>query len=1669
MSTGRGRSWRPEKTHRARDSRRRQVRIVGGLLAVLVSVAGYLVWSWLRPVPPLHLVSVAAPGLVPQEGIFRGSFHAAAAHNVAEFARLAEQIHSRNSGLVGEPTLAAGPSELEQLLRTAANEKLFIYCCADAVAVPDDTPGSVVLDLLPGGPNTQPLRFAKLLSMLQGAAARQIVLVLEPGGREPGLASGVLTSDVVSLIEQEVKSAAIPSLTVICACGFGQRSWEYLDGNPARKPGTQPGAPPAEVSDQSAAARVYYGTAFGHFLRQALLTGETATADRLFQYLKTSTADWVREHHREVQTVTMFSTGKNAASAPLLSLARGLPGIDATGSQPAPAGAVAAPADGIAATGGTGAGSTAAGAGPGPEDAGTSGGTKKPGRPETPADRFLRQIALRDELATLAVAPAAAPVEWIDLQSLLLSFERCLLYGTDPEMAPLHDRIAEQLNLLTQRAARVAHSLHDDRIRQWICQPIPPSAEQLQKFPEYLAEAVPPAGTGRRLPRELQTAGQDQQAFAGWLMAELSQLAGAPREERLKRIGGYAAFLQVLRGSQSGWQSADMPHQLTALAEVLRDDDAAWQSDVLPPLTRLIQLRQKALQAGAGLLPGGQLIRRQQWASVSGRLDQSLTRLTAAEGWLSLGRPGLQPAVDRLSEAELLLGDVEKSLRNSGPMIAVADARLTELPFLLQYLADQQEQNALLQEELRSVARMARAAVSGEDPESAFPHGQMSAIGLTQEHVAAMFALTRAPSESNISRPADYALLQQYARDRRSTASRLSMYERRALLSLPRDADRQTFLRQLPEPPTGSQPDRTRERTQSGVWRGFWSVRLLDALSEGSVSTQSLWQQWQLLVESLLAETDAGEQTGLKSIAIRSRLATDLQAAWRQFLDQRRQATENAAFVDRTEVTRLIVDDLRRRYSPSSTEVTRLTYFPLLRDLSGSPPDEPSWLIEVTPATVQLDAANQAAVSVVARGAASLFAYCTPDISVRGAEPAGEGWFRVPSKAASGTPISLPLESVSSLTGPVPVLLVAVDADGIPAAAPQRFLIFPNTAAEWRVEFVRADDGRPLQLVRSATPQEAQASAWELRLLPNTRDALTGMHRPSPIKVRLRRGREGSVQSARVQAYRLPEGDSLWSSPVTVQISTESLTSDFLPLIQAAAAAAGAPPAAAAAATAAPAQLNFTGGMRFAITPEGGLDPQPTLIEIYPVMSPVTQFVQVPRPTFSQQDHLLEFRVDRVRSDGSSVFMPDQIAVEIHFSRRLLQFLRPGTPLTEPNLSDQGRLFSFAFQPEIQQATSDGGLEFGISAAGLPQVWRWKIVGDNDPILIQGQNGVPELRAELDVLNPPEEVKRLPGPELLIGEDWPKARLRAAVHFQGDDPAAGSRLEFRIRSDSGQGPRLGALPVTGRYRRDIRVAAGENSVWLFQSETSLYSTDEFDLSRAGISLSQLGLSDGPCALVAELTAQDTGQPVAEAVAALTLDATTPLMAESDVVLEAATIGPNQPLKGTVRATDAESGVREIRFGLDPAMLTPINLTSVAPAAGNFAIPASQLPTLEPKEQDQTRQIPLYFEVENRAGLVRKLKTSFALVRRGKPSEPAAKPPGPGNIQVTFGTSKTPYKVTITGPKAAEMTGTGSVIFSDLPVGKYTVQWKTEAQGLNPGSRSVTVQSGRTEVVEARPK
>lgn len=1618
MSSNRGRSWRPDKKTAKKNSRTVLIYLTAIVLTGLIAAVLFLIAG--PGVPLLHFVVVTGHDFRADETVVTPLPIGDVASNSADLEELFERCRIGNEARIGNAATFASVGEFINDYSLPVGERLLIYCATEAWCVPDrEHPEETVLEFLPSSVSQQQptVRFSKLLSALKQGNSSQIVLILEFTGRFPGLASGAISDDVPLLVRRDVKRARVPGLTVICSHGSGERSWEYVSESTL--------AASSEGKWDDLTEPLFQGTAFGHFLQQALTEGQAGTASELYKSLQTNVAEWVDRHFCEPQSVWMVSTDPTDAEKELLTVGR-LPdrknsAADETtpeASDPQQLSDVKSKDDGDL----------------------RSSPSANHQADDRPGTRLKSLLAERNVLGNHSVTPVLHPVEWMQLHTNMVAAERFAKNGNDHEFNSLHDEVLKKiLKAMERKAAEFSQAPHLQDFGEWITIDTTSSLSEddarLLKRTQ-LDFSVEPKESPSRLPDEIIEDKRLRQALAIALNKDLKDLSESIDDEKPEvQARLIQQQLNLLQNLSSGWSKNVVPEQWTTVREVLRGNDVTWLATAIKPLVRLLDLRREALRLAAGRDSSGLLLRKKDWQRISSDIDELLKTLHAAERWLCVGAEGKALAEDRLERAERSLSLLNEQLAVRSRLNRIQDAQRFRIPFLIEYLALRLEETPLSDMEITSTKEMAAKAVAGTVTADDFPVGQLNQLHGNREHIEAMFALTRdfsKPSaEVNEADEKHVAVLERYVSDR--LGGLISAAETWQLLTTPLVSDREKLYQSLTQPRTGIRRNPQESASHSGIWTSFWSLRLADAIAQKSQSGD--WKLWSDLVSTV---GDAEQRSEITTQ--RAATASLLRKRWIEAIQGLSHSEPSDVFAPENERIQLLTNELTRRLRTTSTE-NRSLYSRILQSLTERPLRSQTVSLTVLNPNAELSPDYRVTIDLKVSDAAELYVL-NSDITLSNPENQRDrNWFRVPLNATGDTDVSLHVRLQKTPLAPIPLSIVAVDEAGAPLDQVTTTLQ-PPAENSWEILVAQVEKGNPVERLITLEQIDGLANR-RLRLLPSTLDPETQMDVPTQLRLRLRRTK-GISRAVRIRALFADGKTEAWKLPDPLIFSADE-TVVGIPFSQQTVPATNA--------TTEPASvLEISRGLIFEITPDDLPRKITSQFRITPRLLGPEEVLERPVPKY-QTDDRLEIPLHRLPFDNSTVVWPKKLVPEMALSPKLQQYLLPGTNLK--TLDANGFTFKIPFNADIRKVLSEQGLEFGISIGGIPHAWWWTLK-DGTVRLLEGNR--PQIRTFLSIDNP-MEIKPVSGARnLLLGEGWEKAKLTARTFIHGgsfDDDS--SMRMFFLRKNTEASIRATDAPfdVRGRYIETVNVTSGEDGVWQFSTTTNPYSLP-------GFMPGKYQLQNGNYSLNAVLEQRESDDDSISSVVDFTLDNTGPILNPDSVQLSQQKINVTDSLRGRIRVTDAESGVRNVRVGLNPEMMVPLVMTPGSEVDLKFALDSAKgFPKLEQAEKDEEATVTLYVEAENKAGIKTSAKKSVTFILPGR-AKPMAK--APGTIIVKLKT-ESPFNVSVSGngiAKDAKNT-VGSATFAELPPGDYTVTWKPVQGTAGAGQKRITLGSGKTEI------
>ncbi|MEO2018694.1 MAG: hypothetical protein ABGZ53_30450 [Fuerstiella sp.] len=1623
MSTGRGRSWRPEKKRGGRASRQRTTAFLAVVLVTLIAV---IVVPMFFKEPPLRFVSMVASDHVLDPSGLPVFLSSAVSRNGSMLTQVFKKLNQLNDHHVMEPQPALSLKDLRKVVQPG--ETLLLYCGLEAAVRCDDD--AVFVQLLASGNNSE-IPFSGLLETLRDIRPGRVILLMDLVRRESGLANGRLGDDVLHLIEAAVEEASIDDLVVICSSGFDERSWEYFES--LETPDGANGAPPTgdgRPRNNDRDSGIFSGTVFGHFVRQAFIDGHTTDVGQFNKYLRDQVATWVEANYGEKQTVTLFPEEPRILGDRLLVNVKRPSASDLADSE-------------------TSAGdSESMDVSESSEDVVE---TDKSDAEETPVAKLDKLHMDRRRLQEAGEAVAATPAKWMEFNAALLAAETAILHGDMAAYATMHDLAKKKVDEIAGHKKSLQPTETEADLSEWIIASVANSeteAESAGKFDEAFPKDDVSGEKPGRLPRELRRPGPERGAFVRRFVDHLRQVDGSTRpEDRQKQIAVCARFIQEI--SERGWPMQDWPNELLTIGEVLHGDDAKSQALALAPLLKLITLRQKTLAAATGKLDNGALMRKHVWRQIRDDVQRLLISLTAAERWLTLGPPGLKKAKSTLDKVADEWGTIIGQVHQEQQLVAIRDRQRTDLPILIQFLAQQQEEVPLRKGELHDAIALAEANES--DMRSHFPHGLLGQPNMHSEDIDAMFALTRdlTKNEDAVT-PRDLIhqnLLFEYIQGRRGRSELLSVSERHRLFAVPTfglsseelDTSRGILVGTLTDKGKTA-PVAAGQQKRTGLWVSFWSIRLLEAISGDQ--RKDLWQQWKLLVESL-SDDDLDRQ---KLAQARSQLASLLRTAWDEQHVSLANRTGGTIFVDNDDVRKILAADVTQRHAASVK--LRGAYEGIHEKLAVTDRLEKAKASLPLHSEAAFNDKNHAEISVDTAGADFLYV-STGSIQLQrdGVLDEEMDWYRIDRPKVKE---QLIFHSSSNVTKPVEVYLAVANEHHV-VLRKWTVVLHPDSDNQWDVEFLTVNE-------EEQTKQKLREG--RLELVPTTRNRKDSKDTPLSYIVRLVQI-SGVATRVRVQCFDSKDV-AFWQKTgqiLDLDPQTKSVEVPLSPAVTATP-----PPISKVRAK----DFDVLHGFRFEITPEGLKDPTTTNINIQPVLASAEKFVRPPEPTFDGSGSKLTIRIARQSKDHFGGLPPKNLHAEVHFSPALAEQLIPSNGTKVPNIAagEDGNVFTFTFRNDIVQAFRDddfvqdgNDLEFGVSVAGIPYAWRWRLNENDAPELLLDDE--PTVRIELRQTSS-KEVKPVADSRIYLfgenwrvfGENWRDVRLDVRAHIHGgrfDHHNHQWQLDIKRLNDGvinkSQPMSILHEPIKlgSHHHETITIASGKNNVWNFSTHTELYGLGDLPIS-------EIGEYAGRYKVIGQLRRIDSDETI-EHETRLVFDDTPPV-----VTVDLGSADPHsvlKPLKGRVDAQDPESEIATRRAGFSKEDLVNVN------SDGKFEFPVPDLPNIPPSKEDQREKHTLYVEVTNHAGLKASTSANITFFREASTMVKSSDPVENGKVKFTW-TSGSGYVVTLEGKEFKEMmSGTESVKFSEVPPGTYTISWAVKGVDTGKGKKTINVKSGAT--------
>ncbi|MBL8816358.1 MAG: hypothetical protein JNL58_10025 [Planctomyces sp.] len=1691
MSVGRERSWRPERSIPRRRERKLKLFLAVGLLTALVLALVYMIWT--PPVQPVRFVSLSPSGVRVSLGdVLPLPEDLGAKANIHRFEALMQASQA------AEPSLIRDSQKLESLqslqsLKAGSEERLLLYCSLKARVSARSGEPSLEFGFDEGDKSnwdTAQSFFGSLTSSQYFPRPRLLVVLLELENQGLGIHRDSSGSDTFRLLEKVIQDLNEPGLVVVTACGNGERSWEYL----TEKSVSQPKA----ATEESAGAAipvavprvVYNGTAFGHFACEVVVDNKANTVQELFQELRDRVQSYVAETYRTDQTVKMLTAKGESSGAELFAGIKPPVRADYNSRlRPSPTDS------GLDQTAKAGeeAGSSES------EQKQTDGdGAKAAETTEAEPTREERITLLWNALPAADSDAAAFPFDLWICQSALLRAEQLLLHQRLDESDLAREFADKQLAALNRKLTRLHENTIADQVessvtlKSWLGLQLNQSltAQQVAECDALLEALKAPESRPDLIPADKKTAAFQNQLVTYLIrrVDETAPLAEARSEQLLilKKVLTHPAFADLNSRGRTSLPFTTLRH----LVQADRSTTDGWSR--LKMILRLLEARRQAIAIAVGADPvnGSSLIGKELWHQLlnsgdgSGRPLQSLlTRLTSVESWLALGETGEARAEVLLRQAENDIAELVRVLRARQGFENFAGSQRVMIPYLVQFYASLDEQMDVSAAVLEGVDRTGRIALPGDR--------RKAMLELTAK-IASQDSSPEVTDRLNEHLSGLWKELNDKAASGFVGTSRMTSAEHRNLELIP------PFQAYASRPLPGFRPafagDDTAELPalrNTGLWMGFWSIRLLECLGTSSGETDLLWNQWdelKLALQHELTSSKSNERTGTDrtsspvapasplepspAIAIRAKLFSELREAWLQ-LENESVGSDDLQTVTQQDFGPVVQAFLEKRRA-FDWEIR--TQYRMSADSAAALPA----VIRSANETLVADGMTPMTLGVEIQSPpepCQLLLHA-PGFHVAGDNAPSDVWQKLADVTSESAQSHLKFQLIrddgaGALTSTQDAeLLVVSDQDQI--LERKKILILPRLKTEWRLD-VR-HKGAPVELL------ELGRGRRQLTLPPSVSQAALDLQLTRTM---------GTADRVRVELFEVDiDGNVLvdpliWRQELVLEAGKNSLT---LPMIPAATAPAAAVPPAAANPTSTNPSVVPAGALStdlehgFAlrltsIIPEleaANAPADSTMLQVMLKCSGIEAYVALPQVSYNAVSRMLEIQLFRQVND--SVLRPAKLPVEVHFSPQLRRLLPELTGHLREDIAAGGEVFRFQFSDGIKQMPEEGAI-FAVSVGGVPYAWGWKLTADEGVVPLGDLAGT-ELLVTLDYA----DIKAINSTnKLLFGEDalTEKAMLTPRVHLFGKtwDVGQPPALELGIVSVYPELPEKSLYQVAevdGRWKQSKAFAPGENGAWNVSTATTSWGPDR------GFLLVENGWRSGQYELRAYLTRRDQNSTVQEDLP-FVVDVTEPLVPEVQIQGrdDEGRIPFDQPLKILLSGVvDPESGVMAIEAGCEEQKLSrvwpPLPNTKAIDRTTSIPIEVSSnaFGEFEAGEKDINRPLTVFVKLINSAGQSTVVKREIRVFRPGMMTKESAEPvPFSLTLQITE---------TVQGTIVARLDNlparegkAGEVIqFRNLTEGQHRISWKEKVPipGQNiSNSRTIMVdKEGKPILIEVKP-
>lgn len=1686
------RGWGAGSVRGERRKRRLQIVSAGVLLAVLLGVIVYLL---LRPdrFQDAHLIAVGLSSY-PDRRIPPNPY---GREDVALLKSRFPQVRIWDDKLTADVLLQGGESY-------AGGTVVVFASMHGKVEAGSGGAGSGQARLLiSGGEVAVPQLLAKLAQL----RARQVLLLLDAGRLPTNWRLGVLRNDFATQLAEDVGTAEMPGLCVICSCSAGERSWEGR-------------------------GRDEHSSIFGRYVVEALAgaadgwgdrgAGQTALdrridSDELFWYVKHHVAERAERDRGSRQTVCRFPEQPPRIDlvqvrAPDLTAS----GVDAPGVGTFGGGEPAAPTGAGAAAAGTEAApaaaaeSTSAGR---TESKATKAAAPKPtadsadGRKTAPAgapqgsnvaadpvlpEALHKQLIdcwrRRDQQRLDGRAAARTPYSWRKLQSHLLLAEQQLRAELWPEAA---ETLRRAETLLSEIDRRVSAARWHGPGRQLPSGSLalsggaasaelkPEDRQKLQQLLETLAGPAAPADAPAEQLAELErTLQSTADAGRAWVFDWLLQ-RGVTATDRgtLRKLGAVLGTL-VDRG--------DLPVELLCLQVYCRraaewPDSREWPA---ASVTAALRLRMQAERLAVDSPDATVYLR--------SRLTDALNALVAAERWLfdggsSAGR-----------EAAPWLAVAERSLSAAAgnppelQAVRLRDQWLAELPDFARWVAARAEADPSASREFSRLERLAGllrespaadAAVTGTEFESSFTANEQLLLQL-MHHAEQIDAVVRRAGGDVPLAPADLERLRALAQSGEvlwtSFSSRFDAEVKTQLDAESADAqaildilqvpwiaaeDRRRLNQKLDLPPktvlVAERVAAANAGGPAGVKQAFWAVRTLALAGSEADRLGRVWRAWGEFVSDAAAGKSA-----LRLAHGRAELGRLIEQAWSELSrDTDLPAvppigSEHFARLDRRARGIDGLDEPKIRSAGS-------VHDPDFVVLAGRQAQFEAWVREHVQRTWLAHSGRH---GEFYRAVERLLAVWAETPHAGSLPPRLQLPGDVPLRSHEAAVLPLRLAADTSVAGAR--LRVAFHPDAALAALHEgrpvlQTLDWPETG-DWGVQLqprgqlrgpaeltvVLLDAGNhdvPLDVCTVTVYPPFDPTQWRVVFTAAVDGGADPEVRPRPQEqggALLHLPAFSPEPPTALKAFlERPENDS--SSKVTVTV-LRNTRGEPQPL--------GSPremvfpagtrrvPVAAPSAKAADATSKPPAGSGAAADPPVpmGVDVAEGLIfRIETETGDRADFLV--QPVFWPAEKYVE--TPAVRFDGKTL--------EVVIRRRSVQ--DGGSPLPKVPVSLQLPAEMLALKQELDLGSDEPVLGFDAELK-LRAVLQASVDGPFEIALSAG--GIPHAyRWDIQKGREPRPISETRIRVLVHEPAGARAVLRGRDQLQArfeidtfDIDPVRDRLVYALAPVGTAAPvPLGEVPLSAALEKHVELQAGEEGTWQFRTAARDHVRD----IRVPTALGRFQLS---------AALWRSGQQRARDVIELGIDSedSPPVVSRAEFQVENPAAGTHpvgRPLRVVVQASDPQSGIREL--ALSEESQPEVKLAVRSDPGGEpvaFDLPAAALPA-----EAGTRNYVV--TVTNGVGLVASRRQRVNFVPSSRPP-----PDRTGNLTVTVSFPRLAYKWVLTGPKNVTEQlplGTSSFTFTNLPAGTYEVQ----VVGSRRSSEKVKVdvEAGKTSKVELEAK